>query len=169
MDATRYPIGQFNMVEPVTDTQYKEAVETLRRFPKKLRLTIDQLSEEDLKKTYREGSWSVQQLIHHLADSHIHYYIRSKVALTENTPTVSTFNENDWAILADTDLRPDVSLSIIASITMRWTTFLDSLSVTDTHSKLMHPEKGALTITQIVAMAAWHCEHHFAHIQLAIK
>lgn len=169
MEAIRYPIGPFDGTKQVTDVEFKEAVESLRRFPKRLRQVIDQLSDEDLKKTYRPGSWTIQQLIHHVADSQIHYYIRCKVAATENNPSVSTFNENDWAILKDTTLPPDVSLSIIAGITMRLTTFLDSLPTNDIYRAIQHPEKGELPIAQIVSMAAWHCEHHLAHIQLAIK
>jgi uncharacterized damage-inducible protein DinB len=169
MDAIRYPIGPFDATKMISDVQFKEAVESIRHFPKRLRQVIDQLTEADFKKTYRPGSWNVQQLIHHLADAQIHYYIRCKVAATENMPNVSTFDENAWAPLADTNLSPDVSLSIIASINMRLTTFLDSLPINDIYRTIQHPDKGAVTIAQLVAMADWHCNHHLAHIQLAVK
>ena len=169
MNSVRYPIGQFELTAPVSDLEVKEAIDTLRRFPKKLRQVVDQLTDADFHKTYRPNSWTVQQLIHHLADAQIHYYIRCKAAITENAPTVSTFDENAWAVLSDTELRPDVSLSIIASINMRLTQFLDNLDVTDIYRTVNHPEKGELPISQLIAMAAWHCEHHLAHIQLAIK
>ncbi|MER1999377.1 MAG: YfiT family bacillithiol transferase [Lysinibacillus sp.] len=169
MDAIRYPIGPFDVATTISDLQFKEAVESIRHYPKRLRQVMDQLTDADLLKTYRPGSWTVQQLIHHLADSQIHYYIRCKVAATEDSPTVSTFDENLWATLADTTLPPDASLSVIASINMRLTTFLDSLSVNAIYRTIQHPEKGALTIAQLVAMADWHCNHHLAHIQLAVK
>lgn len=169
MDSIRYPIGQFDSTAIITDLQVKEATDILRRFPKKLRQVVEKLSDSDFSKTYREGSWTIQQLIHHLADAQIHYYIRCKAAITENSPTVSTFDENSWAVLSDTELRPDVSLSIIASINMRLTHLLDQLPANDFYRTVQHPEKGEVPVAQLVALAAWHCEHHFAHIQLAIK
>ena len=169
MDTIRYPIGPFDATATISDLQFKEIVNSMRQFPKRLRQTIDQLSEADYKKTYRDGSWNVLQLIHHLADSQIFYYSRCKVAATENSPTVSTFDENLWATLADTTLPAEASLSLLASINLRLTTFLDSLSVNDIYRKVIHPEKGEITIAHLAAMADWHCKHHLAHIQLAIK
>ena len=169
MDAIRYPIGQPDVTATISEVQFKEAVDSMRQFPKRLRQVMDQLTEADFKKTYREGSWTVLQLIHHVADAQLFYYTRCKVAATENHPTVSTFDENEWATLADTTLPADVSLSMIANINMRLTTFLDSLNSDAIYRTLHHPYRGAVSLATLVTLADLHCNHHLLHIQIAVK
>lgn len=165
----QYPIGRYEQPDSISFEQYQELVKSIRNYPKKLREALDNAkSANDYQKTYRDGSWNVQQLVHHIADAQMNYYIRSKLAYTEKDIRFSYFDENLWAVLDDTLLPPDVSLQIIAGVNMRWSTFLQSVNADQINQAVISPDGEQLSIAVIADKVVWHCEHHLAHIQLAL-
>lgn len=169
MEHLQYPIGRYEQPESISFEQYQELVKAIRNFPKKLREALDNAnSANDYQKTYRVGSWNVQQLVHHIADAQMNFYIRSKLAYTEKDIRFSYFDENLWAVLDDTLLPPDVSLQIIAGVNMRWSTFLHSINSKQINQTVISPDGEELSIAAIAHKAVWHCDHHLAHIQLAL-
>ena len=130
-----------------------------------MRRVVSDLSSEQLDTPYREGGWTVRQVVHHVPDSHLNAYIRCKLALTENTPTIKPYNEDAWARLKDSELTPiEVSLSLLEAVHVRWVTLLKSLKSQDFERKFNHPERGTQTIDELVALYDWHGTHHLTHI-----
>lgn len=161
----RYPIGHF--IPPATNLPGMRAayIETLRQLPDRLREVTAGLSDAQLDTPYREGGWTVRQVIHHLADSHANAYVRYKLALTEDWPTIKPYDEAAWAELADSRKLPiDVSMAIITGMHARWVALLESLSEEDFHKGYIHPELGKQDLSAVLAMYAWHARHHTAHI-----
>jgi uncharacterized damage-inducible protein DinB len=159
-DDLRYPIGRCN---PAATTRAQQ-IETIRQLPARLREAVHGLSDAQLDTPYREGGWTVRQVVHHVADSHANAYIRFKLALTETNPTVKAYNEAAWAALPDSRLPIEPSLSLTEGIHTRLTTLLESLSETDFEKTFQHPERGPMTLSANVALYAWHSLHHTAHI-----
>jgi uncharacterized damage-inducible protein DinB len=130
-----------------------------------MRAAVKGLSEQQLDTPYREGGWSVRQVVHHVPDSHLNSYIRFKWALTEDEPTIKPYAEDRWARLADSKVTPiEVSLTLLDSLHRRWSDLLHSLRGEDWKRKLRHPEAGVLTLDKMLALYAWHGRHHVAHI-----
>lgn len=162
-DDPRYPIGRF---DPATAAPSMRAanIETLRHAPERLRAAISGLSDAQLDTPYREGGWTVRQVVHHLADSHANAYIRVKLALTEDWPTVKPYDEAAWAKLADSREPIDGSLAIFEALHRRWLALLAPLSENDFQKGFNHPSLGRQSLDQTLAMYAWHSRHHTAHI-----
>jgi len=161
----RYPIGPFSPDATSTPESRTRHIDEIAGLPPKFRQAIGGLSKEQVDTPYREGGWTIRQVIHHVPDSHLNAYIRFKLALTENVPTIKPYNEDAWAKLKDSELTPlEVSLSLLESIHTRWVTLLRSLQATDFERKLNHPESGVQTLNRMLAMYAWHGRHHLAHI-----
>ena len=162
----RYPIGTFNKPEPITPEDLQGYINVIEELPGRLRTLVANLSEEQLNTEYRPDGWTVKQVIHHIADSHVNAYIRFKLALTEDTPTVKPYFEDKWAKLGDYKLTPiDVSLSLIDSIHARWINLLKSMDEKDFEMSFFHPEHGKeFSLDESAGMYAWHCSHHYAHI-----
>lgn len=158
----RYPIGRFS-ASPVTSTR-AEQIETLRQLPTLLVQAIHGLSDAQLDTPYREGGWTVRQLVHHIADSHANAYIRIKLALTEDNPTIKPYDEAAWAALPDSTQPIDSSLAITDGIHMRLVALLESLSEAEFQRTFRHPERGPMTIAGNLALYDWHSRHHLAHI-----
>lgn len=169
MDNQRYPIGQFELPEAIKAQEIQQWIEDIQTFPVRLKETTADLTEEQLAATYREGSWTVKQLVHHMADSHLHFFIRCKLALTEENPQVKTFDENRWVLLADSDMPIESSLSILAGLHSRGVELFRSLSEGGVSLTFSHPETGATSIAETIAKWAWHGNHHLAHIENAIR
>jgi len=126
---------------------------------------VEGLSDDQLETPYREGGWTVRQLIHHVADSHANSYVRFKLALTEEWPTIKLYDEAAWALLADSKATPvDVSLSLITALHTRWVALLESLTDADFHRGYNHPESGRQNLATALALYDWHSRHHTAHI-----
>lgn len=160
----RYPIGPFTPSNPTPELRTKH-IDEIASAPQKLRHAVAGLTPEQFETPYRDGGWTVKQVVHHLPDSHLNAYVRCKLALTENVPTIKTYNEDAWAKLKDSELTPvEVSLSLLESIHTRWVTLLRSLQPDDFERKLNHPENGVMTLDRIVSVYAWHGRHHTAHI-----
>ena len=164
LEDLRYAIGRFTP-PPSTDPAIRaEHISTLRLLPSMLQSAISGLSRTQLDTPYREGGWTVRQLVHHIADSHANAYVRSKLALTEDWPTIKPYDEAAWARLADCRLPIDGSLAITAALHERWVALLESLSDTDFQRGYNHPENGRQDLATVLALYAWHSRHHTAHI-----
>jgi len=165
LDDLRYPIGKF--ISPASfsaDIRDKE-IQVLRELPEKLASAVAGLSGAQIDTPYREGGWTVRQVVHHVADSHANSYVRFKLALTEDWPTIKPYDEAAWANLADSrrmELAP--SLAFLSSLHARWVALLECLSEADFQRGFNHPERGRQNLATALALYAWHSRHHTAHI-----
>ncbi|MGA9390664.1 MAG: putative metal-dependent hydrolase [Candidatus Sulfotelmatobacter sp.] len=165
MTDLRYPIGKFTYQTPLTETQKQKDLDAIEQAPANLRLAVQGLSDQQLDTPYRPEGWTVRQVAHHVPDSHINAYIRTKLALTEDEPTIKPYAEDRWAHLADTQNTPvEVSLALLASLHTRWVRLLRSLKAEDWKRTFRHPERGVMDLEETVAMYAWHSRHHVAHV-----
>jgi uncharacterized damage-inducible protein DinB len=164
LDDFRYPIGRF--VPPASSDSgiRKEHIHTLSELPERLWSAVAGLNETQLSTPYREGGWTVRQVVHHIADSHVQAYIRCKTALTEDWPTVKVYDEAAWAKLPDSRLPVGGSLALIEALHGRWVALLEALSEDDFRKGFVHPERGRVDLAKALAMYAWHSRHHTAHI-----
>jgi DinB superfamily len=165
MTDLRFPIGQFVMPPtPVTPTLRADAIAAIAELPVKMRDAVRGLSEAQLDTPYRPGGWTVRQVVHHVPDSHLNAYVRVKLALTENNPTIKPYDQDAFAGLPDQKLPIDVSLSLLDSLHARWVVVLKALTPQQFARPLYHPEIGAITIDYQVQTYGWHSRHHVAHI-----
>ena len=161
----RYPIGKFSWSGTQTDEERNRCITEIAATPSRMRKAVAGLSATQLDTPYRDGGWTVRQVVHHLPDSHMNSYIRFKFALTEHEPTIKPYDEAQWAELTDARIAPiDPSLNLLEGLHDRWTLFLRSLSTEDVKRRFHHPELGVVTIDQYIALYAWHGAHHAAHI-----
>ena len=164
-DPLRYPIGRFQWTGPLGKAGRAQAIDQISGQPAKLRQAVRGLSDTQLGTPYREGGWTVRQVAHHLADSHMNAYVRCRLALTETKPTVKPYDEASWAELEDSRNAPiDISLSLLDALHLRWVRLLRSLAEEDFAREYIHPDDGLVTIEKMVAVYAWHGTHHIAHI-----
>ncbi len=161
----RYPIGQFKWEDEMTDEKRRRYIRDIEETPAKLRAAVEGLSQEQLDAPYRPGGWTVRQVVHHLPDSHLNAYIRFKLALTEDEPTIKPYDQERWAELADARTAPvETSLVLLESLHYRWVMLLKSLSPADFVRRFRHPELGVLNLDKYLGMYSWHGAHHVAHI-----
>lgn len=166
----RYPIGRFPPGLKPDEEQILGARDAIRVFPGKLKAAIRDLSDEQLDTPYRPGGWTIRQLVHHLADSHLNAYCRVRLALTEDSPTIRAYDQDRWAELPDARTAPiDVSLLLLNALHDRWTRLLSTLDAEEFSRQLIHPESGMLSLGSLVCHYGWHSEHHLAHILEARK
>jgi uncharacterized damage-inducible protein DinB len=165
MDDLRFPVGRFQRPDSLTDPQRAEMIETVAAAPARLREAVSGLSEEQLQTPYRPDGWTVRQLVHHVADSHMNAYVRFKLGLTEDRPTIKPYEEARWAELEDTRLTPiETSLTLLELLHERWVNLLRSLNAGDFERTVNHPENGPMSLNALLAMYAWHSRHHVAHV-----
>jgi DinB superfamily len=165
MTDPRYPIGKLQMPTQVTPARRQQAIEEIAATPAKMRAATKGLNELQLDTPYREGGWTVRQLIHHVPDSHLNAYVRLKLALTEDKPTIKPYDEAAWAELADAKSTPiEVSQTLLDSVHVRWDRLWRSLKPEDFARKLIHPEHGERTVDWLLFTYEWHGKHHTAHI-----
>lgn len=168
MSNPRFPIGEFVKPERLSDAERMAAISKIGATPAALRAALAGMTDAQLDSTYREGSWTLRQVVHHLADSHVNAYIRFRLALTEDNPRIKPYDEKRWAELEDARTMPvEVSLRLLDSLHARWVTLLHGLKPADFARTIDHPENGTMSIDQIIAMYAWHGDHHIAHVKLA--
>jgi uncharacterized damage-inducible protein DinB len=160
----RYPIGKFVFSGPLDEIAREDAIEAIASLPWDVEDAIEGLSEAQLDTPYRDGGWTVRQVVHHLADSHINSCCRLKLALTEEKPTVRVYDEAKWAQLPDYALPVDASLDLLSALHARWVALWESLEASDWRRTLLHPERGEMTVDELLAFYAWHGAHHVAHI-----
>ena len=166
MTDERYPIGKFERRDQLNPDERRAMIDTIAAAPARLREAVSGLDEKQLDTPYRDGGWTVRQVLHHLPDSHLNAYTRLKLALTEDGPVIRPYDEAAWAGLSDSrDTPPEVSLALLESLHARWVTLFRALRDEDFRRTLRHPDHpGVLTIDWLVAMYAWHSRHHVAHI-----
>ena len=171
IDPLKYPVGLFLKPEAITAEHLTAWIATIAEFPQKIAALTETLTEETLTKTYRPDGWTIRQLVHHCADSHMNAFIRFKLALTEEAPKIKPYFEDQWAELPDTrSAAISSSLKLIEGLHARWTTLLQSLHSEDLNREYIHPEHGKrFSLAETIGMYAWHCEHHLAHIAIALK
>ncbi|MFD2513019.1 YfiT family bacillithiol transferase [Pontibacter locisalis] len=170
LEQLRYPIGKFNASQPITQEAVEQFILSIGQLPEKLQQMVAKLTPEQFNTPYRPDGWTVRQVVHHLPDSHLNGYARHKLALTEEVPTIKTYNEGEWAELLDsTQGDPGISISLLAALHLRWVLLLKTLTPEQLDRKLNHPLSGECSIRQSIGIYAWHGEHHLAQIQALIN
>ncbi len=160
----RYPIGRFWRPDPILAEDRLHATMVLAECPEQLREAVRSLDDEQLNTPYREGGWTVRQVVHHVADSHSIAFTRIRRALTENWPEVHGYDEKAFAALPDTTAPVEWSLEIVESVHARWMMVLGSLTEEQWAKGYRHTERGRMALDQITLLYAWHARHHVAHI-----
>jgi len=173
-DNLRYPIGRFQPPGPLTPERRAELVAALAHLPGQVRALVqpkaEPLTEAQLATPYRPQGWTIRQIVHHLPDSHLNAYVRMKLALTEDVPTVKTYREELWAELPDVAAAPiAASLALLDGLHQRWATLLRALPPAAFARTFLHPEWGAVSLDFALAQYAWHGRHHLAHIKNALQ
>jgi uncharacterized damage-inducible protein DinB len=164
IDDPRYPVGRFTPKPEVTAQDRAQMVAAIRETPAAMRAAVRGLGDAQLDTPYRQGGWTVRQVVHHLPESHMNAYIRFKLALTEHNPTIKPYLENEWAKLPDAKGPIEPSLMLLDGLHQRWVAVLDTLAAEDYARGLQHPEHGQLTLDHLLQMYAWHGRHHVAHV-----
>jgi uncharacterized damage-inducible protein DinB len=166
MSDPRYPVGKYVPDDAADAATLARWIEEVAAAPAALRAAVDGLGPAELATPYREGGWTLRQVVHHVPDSHLNAYVRFRLALTEDTPTVKPYDEAAWAELADARTAPpELSLALLESLHGRWVILLRSLGPTDLARAYRHPEHGrTMTLAQTLGLYAWHGRHHTAQI-----
>jgi len=165
MSDPRYPIGKFSYSGPPTGDQKQQHLDNIEQTPSSLRAALHGLSDQQLNTPYRDGGWTLRQLAHHVPDSHMNAYIRFKLALTEDVPTIKPYMENLWAELPEAKRAPiDVSLALLESLHQRWMLMLREMSDADWKRTFRHPQMGPMSLEKNLALYSWHGRHHVAHV-----
>jgi hypothetical protein len=161
----RFPIGKFHYDGPPAEDQRRSFIGEIANTPAALRAAVRGLLAQQLDTPYRDGGWTVRQVVHHLPDSHLNAYVRFKLALTEDEPTIKPYAEDRWAELEDTKSTPiEISLVLLESLHDRWVRLLRSLTMEDWKRQFRHPELGVVPLEKNVALYAWHGKHHVAQV-----
>ncbi len=171
VDQLRYPIGKFEMPSEVNQQQITSWIQSISNFPGTITSLTANLSTEEKKLTYRPESWAIKQVVHHCADSHMNAFIRFKFTLTEDMPTIKPYFEERWAELND-GKADDLSdtLLLLTALHSKWTRLLRGLSEADLKREYVHPQYGKhFSLEEAIGLYAWHCEHHLAHVRIALK
>lgn len=166
LEKLKYPIGEFQYPTAYSQSETENQIHTICHFPQVLRESVKQLTDQQLNTPYRPDGWTVRQVVHHLADSHMNSYVRFKWTLTEQQPTIKAYDEKAWAELSDAKhdaIEP--SLLLLTALHLKWTSLLHNLSEQELKKSFIHPESGRqIRLYENIAMYAWHCDHHLAHI-----
>ena len=160
----RYPIGKFADSGDRSAERRATLIRELQNAPSELRAAVSGLSDKRLDTPYREGGWTIRQLVHHVADSHMHAYLRMKYALALDQPTIMDYDENVWVKFGDANGPIEPSLALLHAMHLRWVLFLRSLPAEDFERKFIHPVNGARTVALALEIYAWHGKHHVAHV-----
>ena len=165
----KFPIGALRVPDHVTLEDVQHWLNETNTYAERLRETVGSLSDQQLNKVYREGSWNIRQLVHHIADSQLNMYQRLKLALTDENPTVPSFDQDKWAVLPDTELPVESSIKMLEGINERIVALGNSLTEEQLTRKFTHEVNGEVSVATKVAKLAWHEEHHLAHIKIALE
>jgi uncharacterized damage-inducible protein DinB len=168
MSDPRFPIGRYERRDILTNDERRALIDEIAATPVNLRAAVDGLSDAQLETPYRDGGWTIRQVVHHVPDSHLNSYTRFKLALTESAPTIRPYDEAAWAELPDSRDTPiETSLTLLESLHDRWTRLLRAMTEEQFQRTLVHPENGEMTLDAMVALYAWHGRHHVAHVAAA--
>lgn len=169
MQNLKYPIGPDETSDSYSRDRLQRAIQQIKDLPQKLAEAVDNLSDEQLDTPYRPGGWTVRQVIHHLADSHMNGYIRTKWALTEELTTIKAYYQQEWAQLVDYSAPVSISLQLLAHLHARWGYLLEHMDEEEFRQEFNHPESGRQALWQHVEHYDWHGRHHLAHITELIE
>ena len=165
LELLKYPIGKFQKPETLTEKHIQLWIQDVALLPHQIRQAVNELTDEQLGTPYRPDGWTVRQVVHHVADSHMNAYIRFKLALTEENPTIKPYEEALWAELPDSKMDIEISLNIIDNLHARWVTILRGMTEKDFEQTFFHPaQQKSSALKTIVGMYSWHGRHHVAHI-----
>ena len=165
MTDPRYPIGKFAYTDSPTEAEREKLITDIQRTPKYLRASVQGLSPTQWETPYRDGGWTIRQVVHHVPESHMNAYIRFKLALTEDEPTIKPYMEDRWAKLDDVQATPpEVSLALLDNLHDRWVRMLRLIKPEEWKRTFRHPELGVVSLEKNVALYSWHGRHHVAHI-----
>jgi uncharacterized damage-inducible protein DinB len=166
LEKLRYPVGEFSPQPVYSASDAESYISAIEQFPAKLTKEVENLSDNQLDTPYRDGGWTIRQVVHHVVDSHLNSYTRFKLTLTEETPTIKTYFEDRWAELPEAKTGPiELSLPLLTSLHKRWVVMLKNLTKQQLERTLFHPElKREMTLYELLHLYGWHCEHHLAHI-----
>lgn len=165
IDDPRYPTGKFHFNPDVTPEIRRRAIDTIRDTPAALRAAVRGLTGAQVNTPYRDEGWTVRQVVHHVPESHMNAYIRFKLALTEDNPTIKPYNEDGWSKLEDVARVPiETSITLLEALHERWVALLETLGPADFARPLLHPEIGRITLDRLLQLYAWHGPHHVAHV-----
>jgi len=165
MSDPRFPIGNFTFQGPISDEQRDKFLDDIEQTPARMRAAVAGLSEQQLDTPYRDGGWTVRQVVHHVPDSHMNSYVRFKLALTEDNPTIKPYAEDRWAELSEAKTAPvELSLRLLEDLHRRWMLVLRGLKAEDWKRTFNHPERGPMDLEKNLALYSWHGRHHVAHI-----
>lgn len=164
MEDLRYPVGKFAYDADSNPQKRAAWIREIAELPARAREAVAGLSAAQLDTPYREGGWTVRQVVHHLADSHMNSYVRFKLALTENEPQIKPYDQKAWAELPDSSGDIGSSLKLLEGLHERWTALLSGLSAAQMERTFLHPESGVQKLDRTLQTYAWHCRHHVAHI-----
>lgn len=159
----RYPTGKFVFEPNPTADKRRECIDAIRALPAELSAALASASVD---RPYRDGGWTARQVVHHVADSHMNAFIRFRLALTEDKPTIKPYNETEWAKLPDVKLDPAISMQILDGLHQRWHALLLAMTDADFTREAIHPEHGPRTLDWYLQLYAWHGRHHIGHITL---
>ncbi|MEH7382215.1 putative metal-dependent hydrolase [Bacillus sp. JJ1533] len=165
----RYPIGEFQFDGALTEEIVADWIKEIETLPSLVKDAVKDLTDQQLDTPYRNGGWTLRQVVHHIADASMNSYIRFKLAVTENTPVIKPYDESKWAELSDSTLPVDASLTIIDGVHQRWVTLLRNFSMDDFQLAYIHPEGGEMKLGVFLGFCAWHGNHHLAHITTLVK
>lgn len=161
----RYPIGRLERTATLSPEARQQAIDTIADTPARLRAAVAGLTDEQLDTPYRDGGWTARQLVHHVADSHMHAFLRTRYALAEQDPAITAYDEKAWAELPDMrTMPPAVSLSLLDALHQRWAHLLRATPAASFARTIRHPENGPMTVDSMVNTYSWHGRHHTAHI-----
>lgn len=165
MSDPRYPVGRVELEAELTPERRAELIRQVEEAPGRLRAASQGLTDEQLDTPYREGGWTVRQVVHHVPDSHMNAFVRFKLALTEEEPTIKPYEEAEWAKLPDSSLPIEVSLRMLEALHERWVALMRAMTPEDFARRFVHPEHGrSMSLDHTLQIYAWHGRHHVAHI-----
>lgn len=168
-DPLQYPIGKFSPKDTYSTEEIQSLIQVIESAPERIEAVFQQLTSKQLDTPYRSGGWTARQVLHHLPDSHLNAYIRFKWTLTEDSPTIKAYNEKAWAETYETKTDPSLSVALLKALHAKWVVLLRSLTAEDLQKTFTHPETGKkITLERLIAMYAWHGEHHLGHLKLIL-
>jgi len=163
----RYPVGKFSAKDSYSTEELQQFILQIEKLPLEVEKTVNSLTIKQLDTPYREGGWTARQVVHHLADSHMNAYIRTKWTLTEQTPLIKTYDEKAWAETPETKLDPGISIELLKALHLKWTALLKRIDPSDFRKEFLHPDtKKHIRVDRLIALYAWHGEHHFGHLKI---
>lgn len=169
-EALRYPIGKFQPKDSYTAEEISGFIAAIQAAPGKVEDVFKKMSATQLETSYRSEGWTARQVLHHLADSHMHAYIRFKWTLTEETPTIKAYEEKLWAETYEMAQDPTLSINLLKALHAKWITLLKSLTATDLEKGFIHPQTGKrVNLNRLIATYAWHGDHHIGHLNIILN